>query len=208
MRNIMKKRIIKESISESAASPFTYIVLIDALNLAEKGKGIISYMFPKENSEIIKGWFKKLYQSDAYREKKDNLQSISARFYNNANLIALYKAVNGLKAMSYIESDKEKHEESIQKLINRISGFIKRRLSTEDDESIEVFVTELNHIAERVSEKIQIEVDSMLQKEEPVSVPDKEKKEKDAGVSERIKNKLRKKIKEMVRTHLLGSKYK
>lgn len=206
MRNIMKKKIIKESISESAASPFTYIVLIDALNLAEKGKGIINYMFPKENSEAIKGWFKKLYQSDAYREKKDNLQSISARFYNNANLIALYKAVNGLKSMSYIESDKEKHEESIQKLINRISGFIKRRLSPEDDESIEVFVTELNHIAERVSEKIQIEVDSMLQKEEPV--PDENKKEKGADVSERIKNKLRKKIKEMVRTHLIGSRYR
>lgn len=208
MRNIMKKPIIKESISESAASPFTYIVLIDALNLAEKGKGIINYMFPKENSEVIKSWFKKLYQSDAYREKKDNLQSISARFYNNANLIALYKAVNGLKAMSYIESDKETHEESIQKLINRISGFIKRRLSPEDDESIEVFVKELNHIAEKVSEKVQIEVDSMLQKEEPVPVPDEKKKEKSAGVSERVKNKLRKKIKEMVRTHLIGSRYR
>ena len=207
----MKKRIIKESISESAASPFTYIVLIDALNLSEKGKGVINYMFPKENTEIIKSWFKKLYQSDSYRSQKDNLQSISERFYNNANLIALYKAVNGLKTMSYVQADKEKHEESIQKLINRISGFIKRRLSPEDNESIEVFVQQLNHIAEKISEKIQIEVDSMLQKEEPIPVPDEEKKEEpktEIKVNERLRNKLRKKIKEMVRTHLIGSRYR
>ena len=202
----MKRKILKESISESAASPFTYIVLIDALNLKEKGRGIINYMFPKENSEVIKSWFKKLYQSDLYKEKKGNLQSIASRFYNNANLIALYKAVNGLKNMPYTESDKEIHEEDIQKLVFRISGFIKRRLSSDDDESIEIFVRELNHVAERVSEKIQIEVDAMVQKEtETFPVDEKPKKEKGMGVSERLKNKLRKKIKEIIRTHLLSN---
>ena len=106
--------------------------------------------------------------------------------------------------MPYTESDKEKHEEDIQKLVFRISGFIKRRLSSDDDESIEIFVRELNHVAERVSEKIQIEVDAMVQKEtETFPVDEKPKKEKGMGVSERLKNKLRKKIKEIIRTHLL-----
>ena len=97
----MKKKIIKESISESAISPFTYIVLIDALSLAEKGKGNILYLFPNESPSSIKSMFKKLFNSDSYRQGKDNLQSISSRFYNNATLISLYKALNSLKTMPH-----------------------------------------------------------------------------------------------------------
>jgi hypothetical protein len=203
----MKKTRLRESISESAIGPFTYIVLIDALSLIEKGKGIISYMFPKENPEIIRGWFRKLYSADSFKKNKDKLQSISSRFYNNANLIALYKAVNGLKSMNYIESDKENHEESIQRLITKVSGFIKRRLSPDDDEVIEIFLSELNHIAENISEKLQSEVDALAQKEEEIPEP-KPEKEETPKVSERMKNKLRKKIKEIVRTHLINNRYK
>lgn len=203
----MKKKVLKESISESAVGPFTYVVLIDALSLLEKGKGIVSYMFPKENPEIIKGWFRKLYSSDSFKQNKDKLQSISSRFYNNANLIALYKAVNSLKSMNYVESEKETHEESIQRLMNKISGFIKRRLSPEDDEVIEIFLSELNHIAENISEKIQSEVDSLAQTEETPVEPE-ETEEENPKVSERLKNKLRKKIKEIVRTHLINNRYR
>jgi hypothetical protein len=203
----MKKILLKESISESAVGPFTYIVLIDALSLMEKGKGIVSYMFPKENPEIIRGWFRKLYSADSFKQNKDKLQSISSRFYNNANLIALYKAVNGLKSMNYIESDKEKHEESIQRLITKIAGFIKRRLSPDDDEVIEIFLSELNHIAENISEKLQSEVDGLAQAEETIPEP-KPEEEKNPKVSEIMKNKIRKKIKEIVRTHLINNRYK
>lgn len=197
----MKKKIIKESISESAISPFTYIVLVDALSLAEKGKGNILYMFPKENPSSIKSMFKKLFNSDSYRQGKDNLQSISSRFYNNSTLISLYKALNSLKTMPYSESDKEKHENDIQKLTEKISGFIKRRLSDDDDEVIEMFVSELNHVAEKISAKIQEEVDASVQSEEmPV-----EQEKKSDKVDERLKNKLRKKIKEIIRTHLIST---
>ena len=197
----MKKKIIKESISESAISPFTYIVLIDALSLAEKGKGNILYLFPNESPSSIKSMFKKLFNSDSYRQGKDNLQSISSRFYNNATLISLYKALNSLKTMPYSESDKEKHEKDIQKLTEKISGFIKRRLSEEDDEVIEMFVSELNHVAEKISTKIQQEVDAAVQSEEVPVEPEK----KSDKVDERLKNKLRKKIKEIIRTHLIST---
>lgn len=193
--------MIKESISESAISPFTYIVLIDALSLAEKGKGNILYLFPNESPSSIKSMFKKLFNSDSYRQGKDNLQSISSRFYNNATLISLYKALNSLKTMPYSESDKEKHEKDIQKLTEKISGYIKRRLSEEDDEVIEMFVSELNHVAEKISAKMQEEVDAAVQSEEVPVEPEK----KSDKVDERLKNKLRKKIKEIIRTHLIST---
>jgi len=200
----MKRKIVNESISQSAISPFTYIVLIDALNLAEKGKGNILYMFPKESPSSIKFLFKKLFNSDSYRSGKDSLQSISSRFHNNSDLITLYKAVNSLKSMPYTESEKEKHENDIQKLTEKISGFIKRRLTAEDEEVIEMFLSELNHVAEKISLKIQEEVDTAIQTNE-VPPESEEPQKKSDKVEERLKNKLRKKIKEIVRTHLLSN---
>lgn len=199
---MQKKKIIKESISEAAISPFTYMVLIDAASLADKSKGNIMYMFPNESPSIIKSWFKKLFNSDSYKSGKESLQSISSRFYNNSSLVALYKALNSLKTMTYSESDKEKHEKDIQKLVEKISGYIKRRLTPKDDEVIEMFLSELNHVAEKVSLKIQEEVDSSAQAEEVLPEPE----EKSDKVQERLKNKLRKKIKEIVRTHLLSNR--
>jgi hypothetical protein len=198
----MKKKIIKESISEAAISPFTYIVLIDALSFAEKSKGNLSYMFPTESPVVLRSWFKKLFNSESYKKGKDSLQSISSRFYNNSSLVALYKTLNTLKSMPYSELDKEKHEKDIQKLIEKISGFIKRRLTAEDDKVIEMFLSELNHVAEKISMKIQEEVDSAAQAEE-VEPSDDTKTPK---VQERLKNKLRKKIKEIIRTHLMSSR--
>jgi len=114
----------------------------------------------------------------------------------------LYKALNILKSMPYSEIDKEKHEKDIQKLIEKISGFIKRRLTAEDDKVIEMFLSELNHVAEKISMKIQEEVDSSAQAEEPEPSDDT----KTPKVQERLKNKLRKKIKEIIRTHLMSSR--
>jgi len=196
----MKRKIIKESIQEAAISPFTYIVLIDAVSVIEKSKGNITYLFPNESPSIVKSWFKKLLSSDNYKKGKEPLKSISARFYNNSSLVALYKAVNTLKKMSYAEKDKERHEKEIQKLTEKISGYIKRRLTDEDDKVIELFLSELNHVAEKISLKIQEEVDNNVEPEEDSSA------EKDVKVQERLKNKLRKKIKEIVRTHLLSNR--
>lgn len=197
-----RKKIIIESISEAAISPFTYMVLIDALSIAEKNIGNMSYLFPNEPPSVIKSWFKKLFNADSYKSGKESLQSISSRFYKDPSLVSLYKALNTLKKMSYSESDKEKHENDIQKLTNKIAGFIKRRLTPEDDDVIEMFLSELNHVAEKISMKIQEEVDAALQIEEPEPEPDV----KDVKVQERLKNKLRKKIKEIVRTHLLSNR--
>jgi len=193
----MKKKLIRESIQEAAISPFTYIVLIDAVTVIEKSKGNITYLFPNESPSIVKSWFKKIMASENYKQGKESLKSISARFYNNSSLVALYKAVNTLKKMSYSEKDKERHEKEIQKLTEKISGYIKRRLTDEDDEVIELFLSELNHVAEKISLKIQEEVDGNAQPDE-VADDTAEKK-----VEERLKNKLRKKIKEIIRTHLI-----
>ncbi len=69
-------------------------------------------------------------------------------------------------------------------------------------DQLEMFLSELNHVAEKISVKIQEEVDSSAQAEEPEPSDDT----KTPKVQERLKNKLRKKIKEIIRTHLMSSR--
>ena len=72
-----KKKQVNESISSSAISPISYIILIDAANIIEKGRGFLSYIFPNENTTTLKLLFRKMQISDAYKETKDKLQSLS-----------------------------------------------------------------------------------------------------------------------------------
>jgi undecaprenyl diphosphate synthase len=102
--------------------------------------------------------------------------------------------------------DKEKLAQDIQKLIEKIALYIKRRLTDADFELLDVISSEINHVSEKISEKLDSDVESLLTAEEPVPIPDEEPAEK--KVSERMKNKLRKKIKEIVRTHMISGRYK
>ena len=198
----MKNKKINESITSSAVSPFSYIILIDATRSIAKVRSYIRMIFPTENSDIVKSWFKKLVASEVYGENKDKLESLSSRFFGNPQLTSLFSTLQKIKDMPYAENEKELHEKDIQKLIEKIALYIKRRLTDADFELLDVISSEINH----VSEKINSDVESLLTAEEPEPVTDEEPKEK--KVSERLKNKLRKKIKEIVRTHIISGRYK
>ena len=202
----MKNKKINESITSSAVSPFSYIVLIDASRCIAKVKSYIRMVFPKENPDIVKSWFKKLVASEVYGENKDKLESLSSRFFGNPQLTSLFSALQKIKDMPYAENEKELHEKDIQKLIEKIALYIKRRLTDADFELLDALSSEINHVSEKISEKLDSDVESLLTAEEPVPIPDEEPAEK--KVSERMKNKLRKKIKEIVRTHMISGRYK
>jgi len=202
----MKNKKINESITSSAVSPFSYIILIDAARSIGKVKSYIRMIFPKENPDVVKSWFKKITISDFYSENKDKLESLSSRFFGNAQLNSLFSALQKIKDMPYTSDEKELHEKDIQKLIEKISIYIKRRLTDVDFELLDKISSEINHVSEKISEKIDSDVEFLSTAEEPVSSPDEEPKEK--KVSERLKNKLRKKIKEIVRTHMISGRYK
>lgn len=205
------KKQIKESITSSAISPISYIILIDSANIIGKGRGFLTYIFPTESSSTFKIWFRKMQSSDSYKETKEKLKSLASRFDGNPSLITLCKTLERLKKMTFAESDKESHEKDIEKLISKISVFIKRRLTEEDDALLEKVLSEINNVAEKISKKMDDELESAMQKtvksEPDVSKSEESEKQKtEIKVNERVKNKLRKKIKEIIRTHLFNNR--
>ncbi len=202
----MKKNKISESIESSAISPLSYIILIDASKSIGKVKSYLRMIFPSDNPDVIKSWFKKLINSEFYGENKDKLESLSSRFFGNPQLTSLVITLNKIKKMPYAESEKEQHEKDIQKLIEKISLYIKRRLTDIDVEILDQLSSEINHVAEKISEKMNSDVESLMSVE--VEEPPVEEKPEEKKVSERMRNKLKKKIKEIVRTNLINAKYR
>lgn len=217
----MKKEIgiknqLKEAISAGALSPLGYSVLVDASNVLENKRGLIKSMFPSTNSAIIKKWFSKIALNDKYGESKEKLMALGSRFSDVATLKVLYKSLNALKSTPLPEAEKEQREKDIQKMIDKIALFIRKRLTDDDSELIEKFANSINSVANNIAGEIDTELQNSVQspelekpKEEPKEEPKKEPTKPieapkvESKVNERLKNKLRKKIKEIVRTHII-----
>jgi hypothetical protein len=209
-----KKKKINESIAESAISPLSYIVFVDADASTNAKKGYLNIMFPSETPDVIRGWFRLILDSKDYSKSKDIFAAIGSRFSTNPSLIVLFKGLAKLKSQSFTESEKEQHESDIQTMIRKISIFIKRKLTEEDTEILESMLEELNGVSEKISKKIDEELEQNMVSEEEQSEPE-EKQEKEeeepkteVKVNERLKNKLRKKIKEIIRTNLISNRYR
>lgn len=204
----MKNKKLNESIESSAISPLSYIILVDASRSIAKDKGYVKMIFPAENPDLLKSWFKKLINSEFYDDNKDKLESLSSRFFGNPQLNSLIVALQKIKQMPYSETEKEQHEKDIQKLIEKISIYIKRRLTDIDVEILDQLSSEINHVAEKISEKINSDVETLMsaEQEAPPAEEKPEKKPEEKKVSERMRNKLKKKIKEIIRTHLFDKK--
>jgi hypothetical protein len=198
----MKHKKINESITESAISPLTYIIFIDAATAIENSRGYLKTMFSDQTPSSIKIWFRPLINSKSYDEVSDKLKAISTRFSNNPSLKALFNSLEKIKSSSYPESDREQHENDIELLIKKISVFIKRKLSDSDVSVMEIILTELNAVTESVSREIDNQLDTLSVAEDIPDEPVDKKQKSEGKVNERMKNKLRKKIKEIIRTHL------
>ena len=215
MKKVKKK--INESITESAISPLGYIIFIDAANSIEGARGgYLKMSFPSETPDVIKNWFSPLVSSKSYDDVKDKLRSIGSRFSNNPSLKALFNSLAKLKSSSYSEEDQESHENDVELIIKRISTYIKRKLTDADIKVLEELVENINSVVEAVSKKIDDEISSLAEptestpekEEEPTKKEKKEKEEPktEIKVNERLRNKFRKKIKEIIRTHLFSVK--
>lgn len=200
------KKIIRENIEETALSPLAYCVLIDANSILEKNRSMLSYMFPSTPPSEIKKWFRKLIYSENFSSYSEKLKAISERFSNNTNLKVLYKSLDALKTSPFAESERAQREADIQKIIGKISYYIKKRLSEEDSTIFEDLSSLINGVATVIASNIDSEIDSIMQ-----SAPAPKKTEKpktEIKISERLKNKFKKKIKEMVRTHFISKNYR
>jgi hypothetical protein len=207
------KKQLKEAISAGALSPLGYSVLVDASNVLEKKRGLIRSMFPSANPAIIRKWFSKILSNDKYGESKEKLMALGSRFSDMAALKVLYKSLNALKSTPLPEAEKEQREKDIQKMIDRIALFIRKRLTDGDAELIEKFTNSINSVANTIAGEIDTELQASVQSPEPAEEPKEEPKKEptkpieapkaEGKVNERLKNKLRKKIKEIIRTHII-----
>lgn len=196
------KKNIREGISESAISPLTYIVFVDSFTCIDKSRGYLKMLFPSETPDTIRTWYKSLINSPQYASEKEKLQAVSSRFSNNPSLKALINSLQKLVSMSYVETQKDSHEDDIQSMIQKISIFVKRRLTDQDDVILQNFLSELNSATEKISNKLDNDIAKL-------STPEDESEKKDESkISERMKNKLRKKIKEIIRTNLISNRYR
>lgn len=202
------KKVLKESISQSAITPLSYIVFIDAADASDKVRGYIRMIFPSESPGVIRTWFRRMVATKEYRQSKDKMQAIQSRFSNNPSLKSLIMSIEKIKSMQYTSDEKRSHENDIRTLIDKTSVYIKRRLTEEDVKVLESMLADINAVSEKISTKIDEEVALLMvsPKEQPTpSKKDEKKPKKEIKISERLRNKFRKKIKEIIRTHLMSN---
>jgi len=198
-----KVSIIKEDVSSANISPISYMVFIDISSYLSKGRGLLSSMFAAKPSESITKWFGKVKEDETYKENEEAFKAISSRFMGNPILKKLYSSIDKLKTVSTGETDQSERDKDIEKLLGKISLFIKNRLTKKERELIGKMSTVVNSIGNNISSAIKSDLEAMAKAEEPEKPKEEPKEEPkkepvkpieapkvEGKVNERLKNKI------------------
>ena len=200
----MKKRL-KEEIESSNENFLNYVAVIDSTEILQNNRSMMVYIFPDVKMNKLLNWYDGFSKSESYQKKEDRtkLESINARFYGDGTLKLLYRSLNALISEPYTESEKTSRDKDVKKLIKKIGIYIKQKLTNDDNEVIKKMFPALETTSKTIEDKIESKLlSSMKSEEEPETTDPEEKSEpikKETKISKYHSNRLRKKIKEMVR---------
>ena len=204
--------IISEEIQTSNENFLNYFSIIDATEILQNNRSMITFLFPDIKINKLINWYSSFAESDIYnkKDKRNKLESINSRFYGDGTLKLLYRSLNALINEPYTEPEKVDRDSDVKKLIKKISIYIQQKLTDDDKEIVSEFLPELQTVTNNINDKIEsVLLSSMKSEEKPEEEPSKETEEQpeEKKVNERVKNKLRKKIREMVRTIVINKRF-
>ena len=220
------KKVLKEEIESSNENFIDYIAVIDSTEILQNNRSMMAYIFPDVKMNKLINWYEGFSQSEQYQKKEDRtkLESISSRFNGDGTLKILYRSLNTLLSEPYTEPEKSSRDKDVKKLIRKIGIYIKQKLTDEDNQTIQKMLPALQSTSQSISDKIESKLlSSMKSEEEPEEEPkpteepkpedietssekEPESVKKEGNISKYHKNRLRKKIKEMVRRSLMDKK--
>lgn len=221
----MRKRL-KEEIESSNENFLNYFAVIDSTEILQNNRSMISYIFPEVKMNKLLGWYDTFAQSEEYQKKEDRskLEAINSRFHGDGTLKLLYRSLNTLLSEPYTEPEKAARDKDVKKLIKKIGIYIKQKLTDEDNQTIQKMIPSLESATQSIEDKIESKLLASMKSEEESeeeSVPTEEPQLKDTekpseeelepvkkenSISKYHSNRLRKKIKEMVRRSLTDRK--
>lgn len=221
----MKKRL-KEEIESSNENFLDYITVIDSTEILQNNRSMIGYIFPEVKMNKLLNWYDSFSQSEEYQKKEDRtkLESINSRFHGDGTLKLLYRSLNVLLSEPYTEPEKASRDKDVKKLIKKIGIYIKQKLTDEDNQTIQKMLPSLQSATQSIEDKIESKLlSSMKSEEEPQEEPEQKQEpegedsdksseetsepvKKESKISKYHANRLRKKIKEMVRRSLTDRK--
>lgn len=215
--------LIKEELHQDFKKYIKYLLMIDIVEVLENNRGMIMYLFPDVKLQKLLTWFAGIKETEFYanKENKDKLTSISTRFYNDDTLKLLYRSLNKVLTSSFPEEEREQRESDVNKLTRKISLFIKNRLTEEDMELLDSVFEVLEKTSSIVKAKVISNLDRYMElpnadkDDDEENKDDVEKTEKDEEEPKKEslhdsfhKRKLKKKIREMIRTAILQKKFR
>ena len=215
--------LIKEELHQDFKRFLKYLLLIDIVEVLENNRGMIMYLFPDVKLQKLIKWYTPFGGSEVYSNKeiKDKLISINSRIYGDETLKLLYRSLNKVLTTSFSEEERGQRESDVNKLVRKISLYIKNKLTEEDSEILDSVFEALEKTALITKSKIIADLDRHMELTDASDDDDVEKKddvektEKDDEEPKKEslhdnfhKRKLKKKIREMIRTAVLKTKFK
>ena len=214
--------LIKEELHQDFKRFLKYLLLIDIVEVLENNRGMIMYLFPDVKLQKLIKWYTPFGGSEVYSNKeiKDKLISINSRIYGDETLKLLYRSLNKVLTTSFSEEERGQRESDVNKLVRKISLYIKNKLTEEDSEILDSVFEALEKTALITKSKIIADLDRHMElpdasDDDVEKKDDVEKTEKDDEEPKKEslhdnfhKRKLKKKIREMIRTAVLKIKIK